>query len=172
MHYTRLRNTNSLDLETKHQPLIDDDRGYILIYAPGHPATSPARCRTYEHRVVFYDAHGPGPHDCNWCGKKVEWDDLEVDHFDNDKAHNDIENLLPSCGPCNRRRGDPGYAKSIAARSPSLTLDGITKPLSQWAREIGIKSASLRMRIENGWPIARALTEPRGKHGPPSRLSR
>lgn len=165
MHYGRLRTNGTLERKVV-VPFIEDDRGYILVHAPGHPATPRGRCRTYEHRKVFYDAHGPGPHACTWCGKRVEWDDLHVDHFDNDKAHNDISNLLASCGPCNQERGDPGRLKSIAANSPTLIVNGETKTISQWARQLGIKSNSLRLRLANGWPPERAVTEPRGRTGP------
>jgi hypothetical protein len=46
-------------------------------------------------------------------------------------------------------------------RTRLLTLDGITKPLTQWAEELGIKPKSLRARIDdNGWSVERALTTP------------
>jgi len=40
-----------------------------------------------------------------------------------------------------------------------LTYDGRTMPLNQWAREIGITSASLRYRIRAGWDEGRIFTE-------------
>lgn len=42
-----------------------------------------------------------------------------------------------------------------------LTFNGMTKPMSQWAEELGLSYYVLRTRIHNlGWDVARALTEP------------
>lgn len=42
-----------------------------------------------------------------------------------------------------------------------ITWSGRTLTLAQWSREIGISRQSLKKRIDNGWTIDRALTEPR-----------
>jgi hypothetical protein len=39
-----------------------------------------------------------------------------------------------------------------------ITFHGDTKPLIEWARAIGIHPASLRTRLERGWPLELALT--------------
>lgn len=44
-----------------------------------------------------------------------------------------------------------------------LTLNGTTLTLTQWSEKIGITSASLSERIESGWTLERALTEPANK---------
>ena len=41
-----------------------------------------------------------------------------------------------------------------------LTMDGQTLPLRTWARKMGIKAVTLRQRLDNGWPVRRALTVP------------
>ena len=41
-----------------------------------------------------------------------------------------------------------------------LTYQGVTQTISQWARQVGIGSDTLLMRIRNGWSTERALTEP------------
>lgn len=42
-----------------------------------------------------------------------------------------------------------------------LTFKGETKPMSQWAEDLGISYYVLRTRLNNlGWDVARALTEP------------
>lgn len=42
-----------------------------------------------------------------------------------------------------------------------ITFNGKTQTISAWAREIGIKVATLYHRIKKlGWDVARALTEP------------
>lgn len=70
-----------------------------------------------EHRKVLYDAIGPGPHECYWCGREVRWsadhqrDRICVDHSDGDKLNNSIENLLPSCVKCNWDRENPNVKR-------------------------------------------------------------
>lgn len=41
-----------------------------------------------------------------------------------------------------------------------ITFRGETKPLAQWAEELGMKYSTLNMRLARGWPIERALLEP------------
>lgn len=85
-------------------------QGYKIITVPGHPLAN-AR-GTLEHRVVLYDAIGPGEHSCHWCGTLVTWDittpadprSLVVDHVDFDKLNNDPGNLVPACRGCNIAR--------------------------------------------------------------------
>jgi len=40
------------------------------------------------------------------------------------------------------------------------TRNGVTKCMSHWADEIGLKRRSVQMRISRGWPIELALTAP------------
>lgn len=83
---------------------------YKRTYRPGHPVSS-VLGMAYLHRVILFDAIGSGPHICHWCGTRVAWgndvgalDNLCVDHLDNNKSHNDLSNLVPSCNPCNAGR--------------------------------------------------------------------
>lgn len=41
-----------------------------------------------------------------------------------------------------------------------LTFDGVTLPLTEWARRAGVRVDSIRVRLKNGWSVERALTEP------------
>jgi hypothetical protein len=166
MHYCRLRRNGSLELSEKWiPPDREHDHGYILEYAPDHPLAKKGRCRVYEHRRVFYDAYGTGPHRCHWCSKWVKWEALHVDHSDGVKANNCLENLVPACSSCNMGRGrpNPGHAMS-----PNITFNGETLTRKQWADRLGIKSSAIQSRLDGGWPLDRALTEPRGPHGPKS----
>lgn len=43
-----------------------------------------------------------------------------------------------------------------------LTHDGRTQNMSAWAAEIGISPQCLHYRLVNGWPVAAALTLPKG----------
>ena len=84
---------------------------YHYVRLPGHPLAG-VDDRVSTHRRVLYDTIGPGPHACRWCGRVVEWRKdgltpgaLVPDHLDGDGRNNDPSNLVPSCQPCNMRRG-------------------------------------------------------------------
>ena len=80
--------------------------GYIALWAPDHPLARDGRNRVYEHRVVLYDALGPGPHACFWCDMPLGgWDEIVADHLNEQKDDNRPENLVVSCNSCNRARG-------------------------------------------------------------------
>jgi hypothetical protein len=84
------------------------------------------------------------------------------------KDNNAVENLVFSCAFCNQRRGTHKMVRTQRARRSSmLTLDGIERPLGEWAATLGISRASLRLRLNTGWPLRAALTMPRGQQGPP-----
>jgi len=110
-----------LQRQRKHgDPLVEYKRprvgcvtpdGYIILGWKGHPLAN-ANDAVFEHRVVLWDAIGPGVHPCHWCGRPVDWaktypkyrDALIVDHLDHDPGNNDLANLVPSCNPCNTSR--------------------------------------------------------------------
>lgn len=60
--------------------------------------TKAERERVYQK----YDGH------CAYCGKKIEYKDMQVDHFKplrawnaEDSGSNEMSNLMPSCRRCN-----------------------------------------------------------------------
>ena len=89
--------------------------GYVQLGKPDHPLAD-SRGIVCVHRMVLFDAIGPGKHACQWCGKAVWWilgdgprgvgaeGALIVDHLDFDTSNNAIENLAASCNPCNASR--------------------------------------------------------------------
>ncbi len=84
-------------------------QGYRLLTGyQGHPIAF-GDGTVLEHRFVLYEKIGPGPHPCHWaCGAILDWggpSGINVDHLDDDKLNNDPDNLVPSCGNCNRHRG-------------------------------------------------------------------
>lgn len=143
--------------------------GYVLAPAPGHPRAL-GGYRAYEHRVVFYDAHGEGPFNCHWCGCIVTWDGMHVDHVDAGRDHNAPDNLVASCPPCNKHRGHEAIRQTMRARY-GLTINGKTMTLNEWSAHAGISRSSIVARIKSGWDIERAVFEPRGKFGPKRSLS-
>ena len=78
-----------------------------------HPLAQDAgngRGKVYEHRLVLFNKIGPWNHQCNWCGKLLEWSNdcntnsIVVDHLDGNEWNNAPENLVPSCRRCNIQR--------------------------------------------------------------------
>jgi len=92
---------------------------YVTTDAPGHPMTP--RCgKAYVHRIVLFDAIGYGPHSCHWCDRPIDWngrngvDGLFVDHLNNMRNDNRLENLAPSCHACNSSRGSQRRRQALA----------------------------------------------------------
>lgn len=167
-HYYRQRTHGSFDNPRK--PSIHTDRnGYHRISAQGHPAASKSGV-ALVHRMVFYDAHGMGPHACHWCGVQIGWREMHVDHLNDDPGDNALGNLAPSCPPCNTNRGrHKSAATNIDRYALKLAHAGETRTLRDWATRLGIAKESLKWRLDRGWSVSRALTEPRGKFGPRAR---
>lgn len=111
MHYHRWYRHGSVE-KVAHASGVSVSLGrrYRQVRATGHPLAG-VDGRAYEHRVVLYDAIGPGPHPCHWCSTPVEWlpkgsdGELQPDHLNNDGGDNRLENLVPSCRSCNGARG-------------------------------------------------------------------
>jgi hypothetical protein len=87
-----------------------------------------------------------------------------------DRWRDSFEAFLTDMGP----RPGPGYSidrincRWATARQQQqnlrsnrlITFGGETKPLIVWAREKGLTKRSLQFRLNNGWPVERALTTP------------
>lgn len=107
-HYFRGRRTGTTADRERRGPYLTS-HGYLARNMKGHPA-SPKSGLLYEHRKVFYEAHGPDGHDCFWCGVSVTWGGsgagkINIDHLDGDKTNNSPENLRAACNRCNTARG-------------------------------------------------------------------
>lgn len=101
-HYYRKRRTGTTDTRA----LIGwykDGHGYIHKWEPEHPLSKKSGYVS-EHRRVVYNQTGAGSKDCYWCGKSMEWGSLHIDHIDENKENNGIENLAISCAQCNTAR--------------------------------------------------------------------
>ena len=83
-------------------------RPYKVKRFPNH-RLAPKSGNVPIHRIILFEAIGPGKHPCHHCGKTVTWSEsLHVDHLDRNPANNSPENLAPSCIRCNgsvRRQG-------------------------------------------------------------------
>lgn len=166
-HYMRRRRKGTTDKHVRSKA-IKHSHGYVLICANDHPLMigKPSGSRLYEHRVVFFDAHGGGDYSCHWCDAVIAFDNMHVDHLNAVKNDNRLENLVAACPACNMARGIDKMRATMRSKGIMITWDGKTQHVSQWAKQIGISSVSLKARIKNGWPLDKALTQPRGKCGP------
>lgn len=165
-HYYQMRRNGHLG--PKQRPEVTEHSGgYRLVAAPGHPMAK-GNYRAYEHRVVFYDANGEGPFQCHVCNDEIGWDTMHVDHLDDDPTNNQIANLAPACPTCNQGRGYHKMKRTcrLVRSTTWVTWGGRTAPVGDWAEEIGISLTSMKRRLRE-WPLHRAMTEPRGKFGPP-----
>lgn len=174
-HYYRLRRTGTLDLRPPKpaEPVLLHPQGYRRLLAPHHPLAVRRGSRyEYEHRAVFYDAHGEGPFACHVCGKQVGWQSMHVDHLNDQPDDNRVENLAPACPTCNQWRGRHKMVATLKDRRGTwIEHDGQRRTLGEWAEHLGIARSALRFRLAR-WPLAEALTKSRGTSGPPSRTAR
>lgn len=170
MHYYRMRRRGSFALQREDNPppeATTNAEGYVREFLPHHPLWGETQGRLYQHRRVFFDAHGKGPHRCNWCGCELSWDTMDVDHVNAIRDDNRLSNLVPSCRPCNVKRGLSAMTEAHRLRSRcKISFAGETLTEGQWAERIGISRQSLRARLAAGWSVARALTQGRGVTGP------
>lgn len=163
VHYYRLRRTGTV--KKREINPIETSHGYRIVYVPGHARAHDNRA--YEHRVVYTNEHGEGPFSCHWCGDRVTWQYMHVDHLDANKLNNASSNLVASCPLCNMARGTPKLRATCLAKW-GITFQGQTKTRKEWASALGISSVSLSYRLASGWTLERALTQARGKTGPRS----
>ncbi len=170
-HYMRQRRHGHTDRKIIGKPQLLHSAGYIVCLAPEHPLAVRRHARyEYQHRIVFFDAHGEGPFACHVCGKAVGWHDMHVDHLNDVKVDNRIENLSAACEVCNPWRASERAGKIGREKTGKfITHAGRTLCINEWAREVGVRAQSLKWRLRAGWSLERALTEGRGRTGPIAR---
>jgi len=93
--------------------------GRIRVKARTHPLAD-ANGDVYMHRKVLYDAIGPGPHPCHWCGQLASWGrtiggtaELFAVQLDGNYLNVDITNIAPACPPCTTRYSRDGIHKRM-----------------------------------------------------------
>lgn len=169
-HYMRRRRNGTYDRRARAKEM-PHSHGYVLEWAKGHPLDGrvDTMTRVYQHRRVFHDHHGEGPFECHWCSTPVTWDDMHVDHLNAVKHDNRPDNLVASCPACNKARGVEKMTRTHRERSKAkIEWRGEALTVGEWAKRIGISPQSLKWRIDNGWPMDKAMTQGRGPSGPKS----
>jgi 5-methylcytosine-specific restriction endonuclease McrA len=151
-HYHRWYRHGSTDLATTEINVsVSHGRRYRLKEIPSHPLAG-RNGKVYEHRMVLYDAIGPGPHPCYWCGVTLDWlpgstpGAIEVDHLNAISDDNRIDNLVPACRNCNSGRGSQARAD-------------VLRSLGWWSNHDTIESLGARKpRVEG------TEEQPHGEH--------
>lgn len=95
----------------------------------------------------------------NWSMANGYQDDLTIERIDNDGPYS----------PENCRWATKEEQANNKRNNRLITFNGRTQTLAQWAREIGIRRDTLRKRLESGWSLDRALTEPINEKRDPTR---
>lgn len=158
-HYMRQWRYGTTDAQRKPAQRFAHTGGYQLIPAKNHPLAN-GNSHAYEHRVVYYDAHGEGPFPCHWCAATVTWGTLHIDHLDDDKSNNVTDNLVASCAVCNMSRGRVKM-KITNRRKYGLEAFGRCLTAAEWGAEIGCTGACIKERINKmGWSIEKAVSTP------------
>lgn len=164
-HYFRFWRNGTTDIVRKTaKPRIEDDRGYQFLHAPGHPLLANGQIYVAEHRIVLFEAIGPGPMNCELCGKPLTWKSCCVDHIDENTRNNERSNLRPTCNPCNARRGTrPAHEWD---RTTAITFDGVTKTAHEWSIDprVNVSGATIKRRKETGMSDFDALFSGKKTH--------
>ena len=91
---------------------------------------------------------------CKWAVKNGYKKGLQIDRIDNNKGYS----------PTNCRFVVPAVNLRNTSRNRRLSLNGETKTISEWSRDLGLTESCLIKRKDSGWDDESALTAPVNKH--------
>jgi len=145
MHYFRMMRNGKYNLKTKEEKKkikrlnkyrVVTPNGYHKVYEPDCPISEKSGY-IFEHRYIVYQKMGSLLGVCRKCNKDIDWSTVHIDHINNDKTDNRIENLRPLCRACNVMRGHAIGTKSNIY-SNILTINGISKSAREWSVQDGV----------------------------------
>lgn len=168
-HYFRLRRNGHVNLKGA-KPRIEDDRGYQFLHAPDHPLVTKGQIYVAEHRIVLYEAIGPGPMCCELCGKAMTWATCQADHIDENPRNNARSNLRPLCRRCNTWRSMPEPVEWN--RTHVIEFEGKRLTPAEWARDprVSVSGPTIILRKKAGMSDEQALFAPKVTHNGKGRV--
>lgn len=121
-HYVRFRRQGHTD-DRKILGRYTTTAGYIKLLKPNHPLAD-SKGQVFEHRYVVYELVTNKSISCYWCGLVLNWDSAVIDHLNECKSDNRVENLVVSCNGCNRARGAiKGFIGGLSQESLETFLE-------------------------------------------------
>lgn len=158
MHCARFTRGGTFELRQTRKQLYVHSHGYLVEYDPCHPLANSIG-EIYQHRRVYYDAHGDGPFLCKWCGIEVSWKTLNIDHLNDCKNDNELSNLAATCSPCNKARGTHKIVIRKTANR-GLEYQGAKYLISQLARMADMSRPGLIRRLRT-MSLEEAMSRPK-----------
>ena len=166
-HYFRKWRYGTTDLTVtgKGKDKYFDSQGYVLMIKHGHPLASKGGL-IREHRYVTYEKYGDGPIKCNICSRELSWTNVHVDHKNNNKQDNSLDNLRILCRGCNVMRAHSKVPKHKSKGNHAITYNGTTLTAAEWSRQDGVTVTgnTITRRLNNGRTIEDALFSPSKTH--------
>jgi len=119
----------------RHRCLNKDDPHYKYYGARGLTI-----CQEWDDYPKFHD----------WALSNGYTEKLTIERIDNNSGYS----------PNNCRWATRKEQARNSRHNHRVFFNGEDKALIEWAEVLGVKSATLNMRLRRGWPIEKALTEP------------
>ena len=103
---------------------------------------------------------------CPDCGRLVTTQDVGAECSGGRVWYNFLESvwyyIKNECGynPDNCKWSTMKEQQNNKRNNHRLTWNGETKTVTEWAEIVGIKKTTIKERLNAGWPVGKALTEP------------